>query len=256
MKLVQRMLRLTVCVLAVSLTIGGAAHGQQPVASDTAGVIGKGSAPDTSRKNLQAVQATTLPASISVTFLVAALLGAVGGLASTLIGGSDSVHVPSKKDGNIDLGLLSHLLVGAVAAMITVSASPPTSGWLGLVGAALTGGIGGPAVLLALVQRQRAEAAKAEAATHKSAAVAAADKESSAHKRADVADQAMKQLRARHADAQKAILVALAASFEPQQRELPGPSALHDAGVTVLRRPADVTRALIASLTALNETNA
>ena len=84
MKLVQRMLRLTVCVLAVSLTIGGAAYGQQPVASDTAGVIGKGSAPDTSRKNLQAVQATTLPASISVTFLVAALLGAVGGLASTL----------------------------------------------------------------------------------------------------------------------------------------------------------------------------
>lgn len=253
MKLGQRMLQRTAYALAASLTICCAAYGQQVVASDSAGVIGKGSGPDTSRKSSQAVQANTLPGSISVTFLVAAVLGAVGGLASTLIAGTDSVHVPKKKDGNIDLGFLSQLLVGAVAAMITVSASPPTTGWLGLVGVALTGGIGGPAVLLATVQRQRADAAKAEIATHKDAAAALATKESTAHRRADAADQALKEFRGRAADARKALLIALAASMEAPPKELPGPSAIRDAGVTIVRKPSDATSALIASLTLLNE---
>lgn len=220
-------------------TSSSARSTQKPAAADTGSKASANrSTVDSSAASKEVAQGNKLPGSTLWTFAVAALLGALGGLAATLISGSDSMHIPSRKDrSNIDLGFVSHLLTGAVAAMITVSVSPPTTGWLGLVGVALTGGVAGPAVLLAIVQRQRADAAIQEADSHKQTATIAATKESLAQSRADDADQELKDLRAKGADANKALLAALTLSLDPERKDACAPSAL----ITALSALAELT---------------
>jgi hypothetical protein len=88
-------------------------------------------------------------ASLSMDLMVAAGLGAVGGLGLALLQekGLEMPHWYKETGVNFaDLGFIADILIGALAAVITYALNPPT-GTLQLVAAGVTAGIGGSAIL-------------------------------------------------------------------------------------------------------------
>lgn len=100
--------------------------------------------------------------SLPVSLLLISLLGAVGGLAADLITDGGRLDRWSRDDRGWLLGFPAKMLVGAVAALITLALNRADDNWV-LVGTALAAGVGGEAILLAIVNSKRAEAAKKDA---------------------------------------------------------------------------------------------
>jgi hypothetical protein len=98
--------------------------------------------------------------------LLAAVLGAVGGLGLGLLQekGLEMPHWYTETGVHFaDLGFISDLLIGALAAVIVYALNPP-SGMLQLISSAITAGIGGSAILKGYIKgtalRQQANRAE------------------------------------------------------------------------------------------------
>ena len=98
--------------------------------------------------------------------LLAVVLGAVGGLGLGLLQekGLEMPHWYTETGVNFaDLGFISDVLIGALAAIITYAVNPP-AGVLQLISSAITAGIGGSAILKGYIKgtalRQQANRAE------------------------------------------------------------------------------------------------
>ncbi len=98
--------------------------------------------------------------------LLAVVLGAVGGLGLGLLQekGLEMPHWYTETGVNFaDLGFISDVLIGALAAIITYALNPP-AGVLQLISSAITAGIGGSAILKGYIKgtalRQQANRAE------------------------------------------------------------------------------------------------
>lgn len=98
--------------------------------------------------------------------LLAAVLGAVGGLGLGLLQekGLEMPHWYTETGVNFaDLGFISDVLIGGLAAIITYALNPPP-GILQLISSAITAGIGGSAILKGYIKgtavRQQANRAE------------------------------------------------------------------------------------------------
>lgn len=104
--------------------------------------------------------------------MLAALFGAIGGLALGLMQekGLEAPHF-NKATGItfFDLGFLADVLVGALAAMLTYAANPPSEG-LRLFSATLTAGIGGSGILKGYIKGTAAREQAKQAALYRAVA--------------------------------------------------------------------------------------
>ncbi|MDB4948915.1 MAG: hypothetical protein JWM27_1564 [Gemmatimonadetes bacterium] len=88
--------------------------------------------------------------------LIAAVLGMLGGLVGDLLANHNALlWVKPDKERGLDLGSLSSLLIGAVAAVIVCILNRPNGSWPQLIGTALSAGVGGKAVLQAIAATGR-----------------------------------------------------------------------------------------------------
>jgi hypothetical protein len=105
----------------------------------------------------------------------------LGAFAGDLV--ADGFHISLVRRGadGLNLGFIGRLVVGAVAALITLNVNPP-EGWATLIGTALAAGVAGEAILKAVAESRRAdkeetkrENAEVDAARNAGAAVAAGE---------------------------------------------------------------------------------
>lgn len=95
-------------------------------------------------------------------YLLVPFLGALGGLAVDLLADGGRLDRWRRDEGGWVLGFPAKMFVGAVAAVITQALSPASEPWR-LIGTALAAGVGGEAILLAIANAKRADAAKKDA---------------------------------------------------------------------------------------------
>lgn len=105
--------------------------------------------------------------------LVIVALGALGALAYDLAADGGRLDRIRRDDQGWTLGWIGKLVVGVVAALVMLALNP-WDGWWQLIGTALTAGIGGEAILLAIAATRAAEreAKKARDADERTRAVA------------------------------------------------------------------------------------
>lgn len=100
------------------------------------------------------------PLPLWLAFAAVALCGAVGAFAADLVSDGGRIERPTRTDTGWMLGWPGKLMVGAVAALVTLVLNPPDRAWATLVGTALTAGAGGEALLLAIASKRQADAAE------------------------------------------------------------------------------------------------
>jgi hypothetical protein len=100
------------------------------------------------------------PLPLWLAFVAVALCGAAGAFAADLVSDGGRIERPARTDTGWVLGWPGKLMVGAVAALVTLVLNPPDRAWATLLGTALTAGAGGEALLLALAARRKADAAE------------------------------------------------------------------------------------------------
>ncbi len=118
------------------------------------------------RSPADSARAVIDPVSLSdpqlVTLLVIVACGAAGALAADLVADGGRLDRWKTDPQGWTLGFLGKLIVGAVAAVVALSLNPPEGSW-SLVGSALAAGVGGEAILLAIVASRQAQGAEQEA---------------------------------------------------------------------------------------------
>jgi len=100
------------------------------------------------------------PLPLWLAFAAVALCGAAGAFAVDLVSDGGRIERPTRTETGWILGWPGKLMVGAVAALVTLVMNPPDRAWATLVGTALTAGAGGEALLLAIAARRRDDAAE------------------------------------------------------------------------------------------------
>jgi len=100
------------------------------------------------------------PLPLWLAFAAVALCGAAGAFAADLVSDGGRIERPTRTDTGWMLGWPGKLMVGAVAALVTLVLNPPDRAWATLVGTALTAGAGGEALLLAIASKRQADAAE------------------------------------------------------------------------------------------------
>lgn len=96
------------------------------------------------------------------TLLVIVACGAAGALAADLVADGGRLDRWKQDAQGWTLGFLGKLIVGSVAAVVALTLNPPEGAW-SLVGSALAAGVGGEAILLAIVASRQAQDAEREA---------------------------------------------------------------------------------------------
>ncbi|HEX8275226.1 MAG TPA: DUF4257 domain-containing protein [Longimicrobiaceae bacterium] len=96
------------------------------------------------------------------TLLVIVACGAAGALAADLVADGGRLDRWKQDAQGWTLGFLGKLIVGSVAAVVALTLNPPEGSW-SLVGSALAAGVGGEAILLAIVASRQAQGAEREA---------------------------------------------------------------------------------------------
>lgn len=95
--------------------------------------------------------------------LVIVLCGVIGAFASDLLTDGGRLEPIRSDEQGLLLGFLGKLLIGAVAAVVSLALNPSDEWWR-LIGAALAAGVGGEAILLARVSARKAESAEKDRA--------------------------------------------------------------------------------------------
>lgn len=106
------------------------------------------------------------PAPLWLALLVTAAAGAVGAFAADLVTDGGRIEQWRRDEAGWSLGFVGKMIVGLVAAVVFLTLNPPGNAWVALVGTALAAGVGGEAILLAIVASRRAQAAETDA-SHK-----------------------------------------------------------------------------------------
>ncbi|HYW08662.1 MAG TPA: DUF4257 domain-containing protein, partial [Longimicrobium sp.] len=116
------------------------------------------------------------PQPLKLALLLAALFGMLGAFAGDLVADEFSIASVRRNRQGWNLGFVGRLVVGAVAALVTVNVNPP-EGWATLVGTALVAGVAGEAILKSIaagrrlgVEQTRREIAEEDAKENKGAA--------------------------------------------------------------------------------------
>jgi hypothetical protein len=104
------------------------------------------------------------PAPLWMALLLAATCGAIGAFAADLVTDGGRIEQWRRDEAGWSLGFLAKMVVGLVAAVIFLTLNPPSDAWPALVGTALAAGVGGEAILLAIIASRRAQAAEIERA--------------------------------------------------------------------------------------------
>ncbi len=98
-----------------------------------------------------------------VALLVIVLCGGIGAFASDLLTDGGRLEPIRSDEQGLLLGFLGKLIIGAVAAVVSLALNPSDEWWR-LIGAALAAGVGGEAILLARVSARKAESAEKDRA--------------------------------------------------------------------------------------------
>lgn len=109
------------------------------------------------------LESSSLPGSLLASLATIALCGAVGAFAADLVTDGGRLDRWRADANGWALGFLAKLVVGAVAALILQTLNPPGGSWLTLIGTALAAGVGGEALLLAIIAGRKADQAEAAA---------------------------------------------------------------------------------------------
>jgi hypothetical protein len=104
-----------------------------------------------------------MPGDLVLALAIIALCGALGAFAADLVTDGGRLDRWRSEPTGWGLGFVAKMIVGAVAALILLTLNPPGGSWLTLIGTALSAGVGGEAILLAIVAGRRADRAEAEA---------------------------------------------------------------------------------------------
>lgn len=88
--------------------------------------------------------------------------GALGAFAADLVTDAGRVERLRRDGTGWVLGFIGKMVVGSVAALILLTLNPPGESWLTLIGTGLAAGVGGEAILLAIVSARRTQQAENE----------------------------------------------------------------------------------------------
>lgn len=113
--------------------------------------------------NSAALESSPLPGGLLASLATIALCGAVGAFAADLVTDGGRLDRWGADANGWALGFFAKLVVGAVAALILLTLNPPGGSWLTLIGTALAAGVGGEALLLAIIAGRKADQAEAAA---------------------------------------------------------------------------------------------
>lgn len=94
--------------------------------------------------------------------LIVVLAGAAGAFASDIVTDGGRIEKGRREETGWALGFIGKMVVGAVAALILLTLNPPNDSWARLIGTALSAGLGGEAILLAMVASRKAQEAESE----------------------------------------------------------------------------------------------
>jgi hypothetical protein len=94
--------------------------------------------------------------------LAVILSGALGAFAADLVTDAGRIEPVRREESGWTLGFFGKMVVGSVAALILLTLNPPGESWLTLIGTALAAGVGGEALLLAIVSARRTQQAENE----------------------------------------------------------------------------------------------
>jgi|GEM_PF-3818035 len=96
------------------------------------------------------------PQPLELALLLVALFGMLGAFAGDLVADEFSIATVRRNTEGWNLGWVGRLVVGAVAALVTVNVNPP-EGWATLIGTAAAAGVAGEAILKSIASSRRAE---------------------------------------------------------------------------------------------------
>jgi hypothetical protein len=105
---------------------------------------------------------TGFPHPIGVAVLVIAVCGAIGAFAADLVTDGGRIEQWRRDEAGWSLGFVAKMVIGLVAAIVFLTLNPPGTSWPTLVGSALVAGLGGEAILLAIIASRRAQKAEIE----------------------------------------------------------------------------------------------
>ncbi|HYW06285.1 MAG TPA: DUF4257 domain-containing protein, partial [Longimicrobium sp.] len=88
--------------------------------------------------------------------VLVALFGMLGAFAGDLVADEFSIASVRRNRQGWNLGFVGRLVVGAVAALVTVNVNPP-EGWATLIGTAAAAGVAGEAILKSITAGRRVE---------------------------------------------------------------------------------------------------
>jgi carbon starvation protein CstA len=108
------------------------------------------------------VVSTGFPDPLWLALLVIAACGAIGAFAADLVTDGGRIEQWRRDEAGWSLGFVAKMIIGLVAAIIFLTLNPPGEAWVALVGTALAAGLGGEAILLAIIASRRAQAAESE----------------------------------------------------------------------------------------------
>ena len=108
------------------------------------------------------VVSTGFPEPLWLALLVIAACGAIGAFAADLVTDGGRIEQWRRDEAGWSLGFVAKMIIGLVAAIIFLTLNPPGEAWVALVGTALAAGLGGEAILLAIIASRRAQAAESE----------------------------------------------------------------------------------------------
>lgn len=97
------------------------------------------------------------PLPLWLALLIAGLCGALGAFAADLVADGGRIEQWRRDEGGWSLGFPGKMVIGFVAAIVFLTLNPPGGAWVALVGSALVAGLGGEAILLAIIASRRAQ---------------------------------------------------------------------------------------------------
>lgn len=104
-----------------------------------------------------ALPALGFPIPVWLALIVAGLCGAVGAFAADLVTDGGRIEQWRRDEAGWSLGFFAKMVIGLVAAIVFLTLNPPGDSWPSLVGSALVAGLGGEAILLAVIASRRAQ---------------------------------------------------------------------------------------------------